>query len=142
MSTARAPWPQPGTMALADNGDILLPEAGPDKVLRIDHTTLPAAPLPVRAGISAAVCGTSVFFQGTSAMLPFVAGVAHDPTCDCYAISSFFGDPAIAWFNNQGQPEPDRTPVPGAPLAQLGKNPERLQPVRVGRSRPTEPCIR
>ena len=120
---------QPGTMALADNGDILLPEAGPDKVLRIDHTTLPASAAACPGGeYPAGRLRTSVFFQGTSAMLPFVAGVAHDPTCDCYAISSFFGDPAIAWFNNQGQPEPDRTPVPGAPLAQLGKNPNGYNP--------------
>ncbi len=120
---------QPGAMTLADNGDILLPEAGPDRVLRVDHRSFPRSATDCPGGAyPTGRLRTSVFVQGTSTMLPFVAGVAKDPTCDCYAVSSFFGDPSIAWFNNEGRPEPGRLPVAGAPLAQLGKNPEGYNP--------------
>lgn len=120
---------QPGTTTLADNGDILLPEAGPDEVLRIDHSSFPQSAADCPGGVYPdGRLRTSLFFHGTGSMLPFVAGVAHDPTCDCYAISSFFGDPAIAWFTSGGRPEPGRPPVRGAPLAQLGKNPKGYNP--------------
>jgi hypothetical protein len=120
---------QPGMLALTDNGDVLLPEAGPDTVIRVDHSSLPASSANCPGGVYPdGQLRTSVFFKGSSSMLPFVAGVARDPTCDCYAISSFFGDPAIAWFNNAGQPEPGRSPVPGAPLSQLGLNPNGYNP--------------
>ena len=33
---------QPGMMAVADNGDLLMPDAGTDQVVRIDHTSFPA----------------------------------------------------------------------------------------------------
>ena len=120
---------QPGMLTLANNGDVLLPEAGTDEVLRVDQTSLPTSADACPGGLyPQGQLHTSVFLHGSSAMLPFPNGVARDPTCNCYAVSSFFGDPAIAWFTDSGQPEPGRSPVPGEALAQLGQNPAGYNP--------------
>jgi hypothetical protein len=120
---------QPGMLALADNGDILMPEAGIDQVVRVDHTSFPADAAACPGGVyPQGELRTSVFFQGSSSLLPFPAGIARDPTCGCYAISSFFGDPAIIWVTADGRPEPGRVPVPGETLAQLGQDPSGYNP--------------
>jgi hypothetical protein len=120
---------QPGMLATTDNGDLLLPEAGIDEVMRVDHTSFPESAASCPGGLyPRGSLKMSVFFKGSGALLPFPSGVARDPTCDCYAISSFFGNPAIAWFDNEGRPEPGRTPVPGTPLSQLGQNPQAYNP--------------
>ena len=98
---------QPGMLAVTGAGDVLLPEAGIDQVLQVDHRSLPTSASDCPGGLyPQSRLRTSVFFQGSSTMLPFPAGVAYDQSCDCYAISSFFGDPSIAWFTKTGQPEP------------------------------------
>lgn len=120
---------QPGMLALADNGDLLMPVAGSDQVVRIDHSSFPSDASACPHGVyPRRELRTSVFFQGSSTTLPFPAGIARDPTCGCFAISSFFGDPAIMWVTAQGQPEPGRTPVPGETLAQLGQEPNGYNP--------------
>ncbi|HLN16460.1 MAG TPA: hypothetical protein VK277_06850 [Acidimicrobiales bacterium] len=120
---------QPGMMDLAANGDVLLPEAGVQEVLRIDPASLPSGPDACPGGeYPAAGLKTSVFFKGNGTLMPFPGGVATDPTCGCIAISSFFGDPAIIWVNQEGQPEPGRTPLPGQTLAELGRNPAAYNP--------------
>ncbi len=89
---------QPGMLALADNGDVLMPVAGPQSVLRVDHTSLPSSPSQCPGGVYApGRLKTSVFFQGNGTTMPFPAGIAKDPTCDCFAISSYFGNPSIIW---------------------------------------------
>ena len=35
--------------------------------------------------------------QGTNTFMPFPMAVAQDPTCDCYAVDTAFGNPAIAF---------------------------------------------
>jgi hypothetical protein len=120
---------QPGTMTLADNGDVLLPVAGPKQVLRFDHTSLPAGPADCPGGrYPRSKIRVSVFFQSRNDLLPFPGGVARDPACDCIAVSSYIGDPAIAWFTQQGKPEPGRAPVPGTTVEDLGKNPDAYTP--------------
>ena len=120
---------QPGMLALTPAGDVLLPEAGIDQVLQVDHTSLPPSASDCPGGLYPQnKLQTSVFFQGTSTMLPFPAGVVYDQSCDCYAISSFFGNPSIAWFTKTGQPEPGRGSVPGETLAQLGQDPNGYNP--------------
>ncbi|MGH9918380.1 MAG: hypothetical protein ACRD6W_05870, partial [Nitrososphaerales archaeon] len=123
---------QPGMLDTMPNGDLLLPDAGTDEVLRIDYSSLPRSASQCPGGVyPRSKFHFSIFFKGTgvgSALLPFPAGVATDPTCGCYAISSFFGNPAIAWFNSDGQLEKNRTPVPGTPLSQLGTNPNVYNP--------------
>jgi hypothetical protein len=120
---------QPGMLTTTDNGDLLLPEAGTDSVLRVDHNSFPASASACPGGVyPRSSLRTSVFFKGSGSLLPFPAGVARDPTCDCYAISSFFGNPSVAWFDNQGRPVPGHATVPGTPLAQLGQDPNTYNP--------------
>ncbi|HLG91680.1 MAG TPA: hypothetical protein VKY15_01725 [Acidimicrobiales bacterium] len=120
---------QPGLLAFDPHGDLLVPEAGYElggapagRVLKLDHRSLPRGP---------GACGPDglypsselryqVFVQGSLARLPFPLAVARDPTCGCWAVDSVFGDPAIAWFDDSGRPLPDRPPVPGEPLSELG----------------------
>ena len=120
---------QPGTMNLADNGDVLLPVAGTKQVLRFAQSSLPhsAADCPGGTYPRSKVHMTP-FFTSRNGLLPFPGGVARDPSCDCIAVSSYIGDPAIAWFTQDGKPEPGRTPVPGTQLADLGKNPDAYSP--------------
>lgn len=120
---------QPGTMTLADNGDILLPLAGPKEVWRIDHGSLPSGPADCPGGVyPRAKFKKSIFFSSDNGLLPFPAGVARDPSCDCIAVSSYIGDPSIVWFTQQGKRVADRTPVPGTQLVDLGKNPDAYSP--------------
>jgi hypothetical protein len=113
---------QPGMLALADNGDILLPQAGLQSVVRIAHSSFPAGPSACPGGLyPPGALKTSVFFKGSGSTLPFPAGIAKDPTCDCFAISSFFGNPSIMWVNQNGTPLPGHASIPGETLAQLGQ---------------------
>lgn len=120
---------QPGMLALADNGDILLPEAGTESVLRIDHTSFPQGPSACPGGsYPPGALKTSVFFQGSGTTLPFPAGIAKDPTCGCFAISSFFGSPSIIWVDQSGKPVKGHVSIPGETLAQLGQDPSGYNP--------------
>jgi hypothetical protein len=116
---------QPGMMALADNGDVLVPNVGTSSVLRFSQSSLPT---------SAAQCPGGIYPRSKLDMTSFVkdisfpAGIARDPTCDCFAISTYIGDPSIRWVTNEGLTEAGRAPVPGTPLADLGKNPGQYNP--------------
>ena len=111
---------QPGTMALADNGDVLVPNVGTSSVLRFAHSTLPTSASECPGGIyPRSKVHVSTFVQDLS----FPAGIAKDPTCDCFAISSYIGNPGIHWVTSNGQPEPGRGSVPGTTIADLGKAP-------------------
>ena len=117
---------QPGTMALADNGDLLVPNVGTSSVLRFAHSSLPAS----AAGLSRAGSYPRSQVQVSTfvANQPFAAGVAKDPTCDCFAVSSYIGNPAIRWVSDDGQPVAGRAPVPGTTVADLGKDPAEYNP--------------
>ena len=123
---------QPGMLAVMPGGDLLVPNAGSDEVLRFEHSSLPKSAASCPHGVyPRSKLRISVFFKGSgigSSVLPFPAGVALDPTCGCYAISSYFGSTAIAWFTPTGQPEPGRSPVPGTPISQLGSSPDQYNP--------------
>ena len=128
---------QPSELAFDANGDLLLPEAGATqnglpggRVLRFDHTAFPQGP---------ADCGadgvyprdkirTSTFFQGSLSLLPFPLAIARDPTCSCWAIDSVFGDPAVAFFDDQGHQLPAHGVIHGQTIAQLGKDPAGYNP--------------
>jgi len=116
---------QPGMMALADNGDVLVPNVGTSSVLRFAQSSLPT---------SAAQCPGGSYPRSSVRVTPFVsnvsfaAGIARDPTCDCFAVSTYIGNPAIQWFTGDGQPEPGRAPVPGTTLADLGASPGQYNP--------------
>ena len=126
---------QPGMMTTTPNGDVLLPQGGsptgglPGDVVRIDHNSLPTRPSDCPGGVyPQGRLHQSVFFQGSLNLLPVPGGIARDPTCQCYAISSIFGAPSIAWFDDQGQQVASRTPIPGETLDQFGHDPNGYNP--------------
>jgi len=127
---------QPSDLALDKNGDIMLPEAGvadgmvpAGRVLRVDQTSLPqrASDCPDNVYPPGKV-RTSVFFQGSLSMLPFPLAIARDPTCDCWAIDSTIGDPAVAWFDDNGNQRTDRGVIPGEAIADIGADPNGYNP--------------
>jgi hypothetical protein len=116
---------QPGTMALAPNGDLLVPNVGTSSVLRFAHAALPT---------SASQCPGGVYPRGRVQLSTFVkglsfpAGIAKDPACGCYAISSYIGDPSIIWVNAAGAPQPGFGSVPGTTIGNLGKSAGQYNP--------------
>ncbi len=105
---------QPGMMTLAANDDLLVPNVGTSSVLRFAHSSLPTGPSDCPDGIyPQSKVQVSAFVKGLS----FPAGIAKDPTCDCYAISNYIGNPSIIWVNADGSPETGRGSVPGTTLA-------------------------
>jgi hypothetical protein len=115
---------QPGTMALAPNGDLLVPNVGTSSVLRFAASSFPASAAQCPGGLYARdKVRVSTFYK-----MSFAAGIAKDPTCGCYAVSSYIGDPAIVWVTASGQAEPGRGAVPGTTVADLGKSPAQYNP--------------
>ena len=117
---------QPSLLTVDANGDVLLPEAGTGHVLRVDHITLPTGPAQCGAdGVApAGTVRTSVFLDVTTSRLTFPVAVVRDPACACWAADSVIGDPAIAWFDDQGHPLPERGAVHGTALGDAhGYNP-------------------
>ncbi len=128
---------QPGDLTFDDHGDLLVPVAGnatvglfSGRVLRFDHTSFPRR---------ADDCGpdglyprdklrSSVFVQGSPASLPFPESVAADPACDCFAVGSVFGDPAVAFFDEQGHPLPSMGTVHGESITTIGQDPNGINP--------------
>ena len=126
---------QPGMMTTMPNGNVLLPQSGsasggfPGNVLEFDHSSFPRSPRQCPDGVyPRSQIRDSVFLQGTGDTLPVPSGVASDPTCHCYAVSSLFGNPSIVWVDAQGQPVPNRPGLPGETLDQFGHNPAGFNP--------------
>jgi hypothetical protein len=116
---------QPGMMALADNGDVLVPNVGTQSVLRFAHSSLPPGASACPGGVyPRSKVHVSAFVKGVA----FPAGVAKDPTCDCFVVSTYIGSPSIRWVTNSGQPEPGRGSLPGTAVADLGKSPNQFNP--------------
>ena len=116
---------QPGMMALTDNGDLLVPNVGTQSVLRFAHSSLPTSASQCPGGLyPRSKLHITNFVKGIS----FPAGVAKDPTCDCFAVSAYIGSPAIQWVNGNGQPEPGRGTVPGTALSDIGKSATQYNP--------------
>ncbi len=115
---------QPGTMALAPNDDLLIPNVGTSSVLRFAHSSFPTSAAQCPGGVyPRSKVQVSTFYK-----VSFPAGIAKDPTCGCYAVSSYIGDPSIVWVTASGQLEPGRGSVPGTTVANLGKSPGQYNP--------------
>jgi hypothetical protein len=126
---------QPGMLAVDDKtGDLMVTEAGSEtgliggQVLRFLHDSLPR---------SVADCGpdglyprsslhTNVFVQGDPSFLPFPGGIARDPSCECWAVSSIIGDPSIVWVHDDGTPT--GRSIPGEAIANVGQDPNGANP--------------
>lgn len=118
---------QPGMLSLDRTGNILLPEADPNgglngRVLRLWHYSLPhsAADCAPDGNYPPSKLKTSVFVQGSPSLLPFPQSVAYDRLCRCFAVASVIGDPAIAWFDNNGNPVASMGEFPGESVTQVG----------------------
>ncbi len=129
---------QPGMMTTMPDGNVLVPQAGspgggfPGNVLEFDHSSFPAGPSQCPGGVyPRSDISHSVFFQAAGDDLPVPMGVAEDPTCGCYAVSSIFGggatDDVIKWFSPAGRPVP-RPGVPGESLADFGSGTNGFNP--------------
>jgi len=129
---------QPGMMTALPNGNILVPQAGstsggfPGNVLEFDHQSFPSSASQCPGGTySRSAVRSTVFFQATTDNLPVPMGVALDPTCGCYAISSIFGggpdNAVIKWFNKDGTPV-DRPSITGESLATFGSDSNGFNP--------------
>jgi hypothetical protein len=129
---------QPGMMATMPNGNLLVPQAGsssggfPGNVTEFDHSSFPTSAAQCPDGVyPRADISSSVFFQGSLSNLPVPLGVAEDPSCSCYAVSSIFGggsaDDVIEWLSPTGQPI-DRPGVPGESLSDFGSDPNGFNP--------------
>jgi hypothetical protein len=118
---------QPGMIAVDQQDNLLLPEADPHggfngNVLRFDHSSFPT---------NAGACGANgvypanelraaVFIQGSLSLLPFPQGIAFDPACNCWGVTTTIGDPAIAWFDTSGHQVTSLGVVPGESITQVG----------------------
>ena len=129
---------QPGMMTTLPNGNVLVPQAGsatggfPGDVLEYDHSSFPTSAAQCPGGLyPRSSLRSSVFFQATTTNLPVPMGVAHDPTCNCYAISSIFGggsdDAVIKWFTQDGTPV-NRPSITGESLATFGSGTNGFNP--------------
>jgi hypothetical protein len=129
---------QPGMMTTLPNGNLVVPQAGsptggfPGNVLEFDHSSFPSSAAQCPDGVyPRADVSDSVFFQGSTSNLPVPMGVAHDPSCGCYAISSIFGggstDDVVKWFTDAGRPV-SRPGVPGESLSNFGTDPDGFNP--------------
>jgi len=113
--------PAAGAMAVDGHDDLLVPlpfgdGIPPGRIAKLDHKTLPASakdcPGPTNA--PRRPIGVSTFIQGQLLYQPIPVGIARDPQCRCWAASSVFGAPSVAWYDDDGAPLP-----PGA----AGKGP-------------------
>ena len=116
---------QPGMMAQADNGDLLVPNVGTSSVLRFSLSSMPTRASQCPGGVyPRRKLRVSDFVKNLS----FASGIARDPACGCFAISTYIGDPAIRFVTADGQPMPGRAPVPGETIAEIGQNPDGYNP--------------
>ena len=115
---------QPGMMALADNGDVLLPNVGTSSVLDLSASTLPTSGAQCPGGLYP----RSKLKMSTFVKVPFPAGIAKDPACGCFAVSSYIGNPSVRWFTSDGKPEPGYDTLPGTNAAQMGQDPNQYNP--------------
>jgi hypothetical protein len=114
---------QPGTLARAANDDLLVPTLGVGPTTRGEVLRFPAAALPTSAASCPAtnenmpvVAATpSVFIDATANNQPTPQGVARDPVCQCWAVTSVLVGSAVAWYTDAGVPNAARPPVPGSP---------------------------
>ena len=108
----------PGTMATAANGDVYLAESGAGRVLTFSAASIPTS---VRQCGPDNLAQPSVPFQVfTLGHQAFPLGVARDPSCRCWAVSNVIGDPAVAWYDDHGQPLASRPPLPSGPYSPFG----------------------
>jgi hypothetical protein len=96
-------------MAIDGEENVLVPlpfasGSPPGNVVKLDHATLPrsAKECPGPSNAPRKPVKVSTFIQGQVGYQPTPVGVARDPQCMCWAVSSIFGSPSIAWYDDEG----------------------------------------
>ncbi len=123
----------PGTLAVDGSDNVYVPEPGANdpatgtlpgfgRVLKFESSSLPksAADCPGPSNMPTAQVTSSVFIQGSPGYQPFPSGIARDPSCNCWAVSSVFGFPAVAWYDDGGHPFVGKGPVVGGQFTPFG----------------------
>src|SRR5439155_1465172 len=97
--------------------------AGAVRAPRVDggrgHPTR-AADCPPPTNMPTTPVRFEVFIQGDPQNQPFPSAIARDPQCNCWAVSSVFGAPAVAWYNDDGSPHVGKGPVPAGNFNPFG----------------------
>ena len=115
---------QPGTMAVASNDDLLVPNVGTSSVLRFAHASFPTSAADARAGRTRATVSRS---RRSSRPHSRPASLRTPPAAATpSAVTS--GTPPSSGSRASGQPEPGRGSVPGTTVADLGKSPGQYNP--------------
>jgi hypothetical protein len=119
-----------GTMATDSAGNILVTESGAQdasgasghgRVIEFLRASLPTSSKQCSPNhVASPPVPFQVFIQGSPASQSFPLGVTRDPGCQCWAVSSVIGDPAIAWYDDHGQPMTSHPTVPAGPYNPFG----------------------
>jgi hypothetical protein len=105
--------PGPGALAVDAHDNLLVPLPfadgnPPGEIARLDHATLPksARECPGPSNAPRKRVRVTTFIQGQIGYQPVPVGIARDPQCRCWAVTSIFGSPSIAWYDDSGAPLP------------------------------------
>jgi len=97
---------------------------GSSSVLRFAQTSRPKSAADCPGGIYP----RSKVQVSTFLKVSFPAGIAEDPVCKCFAVSSYIGNPSIRFITADGKPEPGYGTVPGTLIENIGKSPDQYNP--------------
>jgi hypothetical protein len=105
--------PAAGAMAVDAHDNLLVPLPfgkgfPPGEIASLDHSTLPtsAKQCPGPSNAPRAPVRMSTFITGQFFYQPIPVGIARDAQCGCWAVSSIFGSPSVAWYDETGLPLP------------------------------------
>jgi hypothetical protein len=101
--------PAAGAMAIDTKDNVLVPlpfgdGAPPGSVVKLEAASLPrsAKECPGPGNAPRKPVKVSTFIAGQLLYQPIPVGIARDPQCKCWAVSSIFGAPSIAWYDDNG----------------------------------------
>lgn len=114
---------QPGTLARDASNNILVPVLGVGPQINGEVVEFLASSLPTNASqcpaanenMPVAPVQSTVLINTTANNQPTPQGIARDPVCRCWAVSSVLLGNAVAWYHDDGTPNLARPPVPPNP---------------------------
>jgi hypothetical protein len=80
----------------------------PGRVAKLERASLPksAKDCPGPSNMPRKPISVSTFIQGQFLYQPIPVGIARDVACKCWAVTSIFGSPSVAWYDDSGAPLP------------------------------------
>jgi hypothetical protein len=117
---------QPGTLARDAHDNILVPVLGVGAKLNGEVLEFVGSSLPTNAdqcpnsneNMPVAPVQSSVLINTTANTQATPQGIARDPVCRCWAVSSVLVGNAVAWYHDDGTPlaRPPVPPIPPPPI--------------------------